>query len=132
MTQQQSAKVLFIDDNDEITTLISKYLQMKNYDVVVTNSGENGAALILKHKFDVVLLDISMPRFNGLDVLDRLEKQGKIKDQKIVVLTALDMSKEEVEGLLKSGVHSCLFKPVDMDTLLEAIESSSRKGVYAN
>ena len=74
MARQQSAKVLFIDDNEEITTLISKYLQMKNYDVVVTNNGENGVTLTLKHKFDVVLLDISMPRFNGFDVLDRLEK----------------------------------------------------------
>jgi len=115
-------KVLLIDDNVNITKMMSKYLQYKNHECIVTNDGRKGLELILEEKFDAVLLDLSMPEFSGFDVISYLEKNGKIKDQKIILFTASNIPQETINELLQKGAHSCLGKPVKMDVLLSTIE----------
>ena len=80
-------------------------------------------AVLLSRKFDVVLLDIAMPGFTGIDVVDRLAESGKIKDQKIVVFTASSPPVEDTDKLLKKGVYAVLKKPVDPDDLLHYLET---------
>lgn len=124
MTLQTSAKILLIDDNTEFTELLSKFLRLQNYDITVEKDGKNGTSLLLNQKFDVVILDVSMPGFSGFDVIDTLVKQERIKDQKIILLTAVNISQEEIDGLLELGIYSCLLKPVEMDVLIKTIDSS--------
>ncbi|GFN39829.1 MAG: response regulator receiver protein [Marine Group I thaumarchaeote] len=112
-------KILLIDDNESITKSLSKYLGLKNYDCTVSNDGRNGLSLIQKNKFDVVLLDLSMPEFSGIDVLEALEKDGLLKKQKIILFTASSITQEEIERLLKTGIHGCIRKPVRMPDLLK-------------
>lgn len=117
-----SRRILFIDDNTEITQLIAKFLRLKNYDVTVINDGKTGSYHILNQKYDAVLLDVSMPGVSGFDIIDNLVKQGKIRDQKIILLTAVELSKDEIKELLELGVYSCLLKPVEMSSLIYTIE----------
>jgi len=72
-------------------------------------------------KFDVVLLDISMPDFTGQDVMDALVKDGIMNKQKVVVFTATSPTKKETELYLEKGVHSVLKKPVEPNDLSEFI-----------
>lgn len=116
-------KILFIDDNQEITRLIARYLKLKNYDVTDLNDSKDAISLISNKKFDVILLDISMPGISGFDILDALVRQGTVKDKKIIILTGVELSQDEIDALLERGVHSCLLKPVDIDTLIQTIES---------
>ena len=67
-------KVLLIDDNETITEMMSKYLTAKGHQCSVTNDGRTGLTLINEKKFDVVLLDLAMPDFTGVDVIDELSK----------------------------------------------------------
>lgn len=117
-----SKRILFIDDNLEITSLISKFLRLKNYDVTVINDSKTGSHHILNKKYDAIILDISMPGISGFDIIDSLVKQGKIKNQKIILLTAVELSKEDIKELLELGVYSCLLKPVEMNSLIYTIE----------
>lgn len=64
-----------------------------------------------------------MPGVSGFDVVDRLSEEGIIKNQKIVLFTASTISDEDINKLIKKGVHSYLPKPVDIDTLLDKVES---------
>ncbi len=89
------------------------------------DSGEDGLELIRKQQFNIVLLDLSMPGFCGLDVLNALEKDGIANKQKIVVFTATNPSGEELRTLLKKGVHSILKKPLDIDMLMDHINKIS-------
>ncbi len=77
--------------------------------------------MIKKGSFDVVLLDLAMPDFTGYDIIDELKKENKIKDQKIIVLTATLTDDESIRKLKKSGIHSVLRKPVDISTLIEVM-----------
>ena len=100
---------------------MSKYLGFKKFDCKVANDGRNGLEMIKKGSFDVVLLDLAMPDFTGYDVINELEKENKLKDQKIIVLTATLTDDESIRKLKKSGIHSVLRKPVDISTLIEVM-----------
>ncbi len=100
---------------------MSKYFSFKKFDCKVANDGRNGLEMIRKGSFDVVLLDLAMPDFTGYDIINELEKEGKIKDQKIIVLTATVTDEETIRKLKKSGIHSVLRKPVEIQTLIEVM-----------
>ncbi|MCZ6581866.1 MAG: response regulator [Thaumarchaeota archaeon] len=116
-------KFLIIDDNKSIAGMLSQLLELEGYETVVSNDGRNGLTMITEQKFDGVLLDLSMPGFTGLDIIDALEKSGKINEQKIIVLTASTPTDDLMNDLKKRGVHSVLNKPVDVDLLLEILKS---------
>ena len=115
-------KILIIDDNEDITKMLSKYMTIKGHSCSVVNDGRNGLNLIENQTFDVVILDISMPEFSGRDVIDALYKSGKIKNQNIVTLTASTTTYDDESMLKNKGVRSCLKKPIDPDVLLDHIQ----------
>jgi CheY-like chemotaxis protein len=114
-------KVLLIDDNETITEMMSKYLTAKGHQCSVANDGRSGLVLVTERKFDVVLLDLAMPEFTGIDVIEDLNKSGKIKDNKIILFTASSITDGEIDNLIKKGAHSCLKKPVKLAVLLQVI-----------
>jgi DNA-binding response OmpR family regulator len=115
-------KILIIDDNEDITKMLSKYMTIKGHSCSVVNDGRSGLNLIDNKTFDVVILDLAMPEFSGSDVIDALCKSGKIKNQNIVTLTASIISDEEESTLKSKGVRLCLKKPIDPDVLLGHIQ----------
>ena len=118
-------RILIIDDNKDIAEMLSRYLNGKGFDCVVSNDGVNGLNLIKKEKFDTVLLDLAMPTFGGLDVIAALEKDHVLKDQRIIVFTASSASDEELDKLLeKDGVESYLRKPVKLSDIIRVIPES--------
>ena len=115
-------KILIIDDNQEITQPLSKFLTVKDHDCTVSNDGRNGLTLFQKQRFDVVLLDLALPEFSGYDIIDALEKDDKLKENMIIVFTALALKNEEIDELKKRGIYACINKPIKLDLLLKTIE----------
>jgi DNA-binding response OmpR family regulator len=115
-------KVLLIDDNPDITDLLSKFLKAKGYENDVTNDPKDGLNRIKNEKYDVIFLDIHMPEFSGLDIIQSLETDKILKDQKIVIFSAHNFSPSEVKGLLmKDGIEACLKKPIQLNELLTSM-----------
>ena len=117
-------KILVVDDNTSITGMLSKFFILKGHDCIVANTGKMGLSLCLKNKFDVVILDLAMPRFTGKDFVDSLIKEGKIGKQKIIILTALPLGSVTL-GKGHHGICEVLQKPCKLDFLLKTIESLS-------
>jgi len=112
-------KVLLVDDNPDITDLLSKFLKAKGYENVVTNDPREGLNLIKNEKYDVIFLDIHMPEFSGLDIIQSLETEKILKDQKIVIFSAHNFTSNEIKELLmKDGIEACLKKPIQLNELL--------------
>jgi two-component system OmpR family response regulator len=118
-------KFLVIDDSQDITDLFVKVLSTIGHEVIATDNGKDSLDIMNKQKFDAVFLDIAMPNFSGLDVIDNLLEKGKIKDSTIVLFTASSITDDEVNNLIKKGVHSCIRKPVRIETLLEKTDELS-------
>lgn len=129
-------RILIIDDSHDITDLFVKVLSTVGHEVVSAESGREGLEMILSSsssspqdssgRFDLIFLDIAMPDFSGLDVIDRLVESGKIRENTVVLFTASSITDAEVAELIKKGVHSCLRKPVRIETLFGKIEEVGR------
>jgi DNA-binding response OmpR family regulator len=115
-------RVLIVDDNQDITGLLSKFLKAKGFDNVVTNDPRDGLERIKEEKYDVVLLDISMPEFSGIDIIQTLETEKILKDQNIIILSGDDFTTRQIEDLLKKdGIKNLLKKPTSLDDLFAEI-----------
>jgi DNA-binding response OmpR family regulator len=117
--------VLIIDDNEQITKMISSFLDMSNHDCTVVNDGKEGLELIKTKQFDSIVLDLAMPEFDGYEILETLQKEDPSQIPKIIILTASSVSIETVRKFKELGVSSCLQKPVDIDQLLSRITSAT-------
>ncbi len=126
MVVQDTMKVCIIDDSQSFTGLFSKLLKREGHKVVVASDGRTGLSLLENDKFDATILDISMPEFSGIDVVDALNKSGRIKEQKVVILTASSSSNEELDKLKEKGVREILKKPLQLDSLVATLEAVSK------
>jgi len=110
-------KILGIDDNEDLLSLCEITLSSEGHEYTGINNGREGLQAIKDKKFDLLLLDLSMPEFSGMDVIDALVKDGIMKKQKVAILTATSPTKEEIDLFLEKGAHSVLKKPMDPDDL---------------
>ena len=117
--------VLIIDDNDQITKMISSFLDMSNHDCTVVNDGKEGLEMIKTNQYDSIVLDLAMPEFDGYDILDVLQKEDPSQLSKIIILTASSVPIETIRKFKEIGISSCLQKPVDIDQLLSRITNAA-------
>ena len=114
-------KILGIDDNKDLLNLSEISLRSGGHEYTGINNGKDGLQAIKDEKFDIVLLDLSMPEFSGQDVIDALVKDGIMNKQKVVIFTATSPTKEMCDQFLERGVHSILKKPYEPDILLDFV-----------
>ena len=121
-------KILGIDDNKDLLDLCEVVLTAEGHEYTGLLTGKEGLESMRKEKFDLVLLDLSMPEFSGIDVIDALDKDGLMKKQKIVIFTASSATEKEYGPLLEKGAHSVIKKPLDVDLLVEHIKKIDSEG----
>jgi DNA-binding response OmpR family regulator len=69
-------RLLLIDDHEEITEVVSFYCESKNIECDVINEGKKALDSIQDEKYDLILLDLAMPEFSGLDLINSLKEEG--------------------------------------------------------
>jgi len=111
--------VLVVDDRIEDRETLGDILAGKGYRVVLARDGYEAVRYAERGSFDVILLDIKMPGMDGVKTLDRI-KESK-PETGIIMMTAYSME-EFVEESLRKGAYTCLFKPIDVEKMLEAIQ----------
>ncbi len=114
----EQISVLYVDDEDALRTLVKDELEGAGYRVETADDGDTGLEALERQSFDVILLDIRMPRLSGIEVLKVLKKQ-KIKSR-IIVLTAVDDLAVAIEAV-KNGANDYLTKPYDLNGLTNSI-----------
>lgn len=118
---QRPLSILIIDDNEQITKMISSFLDMSSHECTVVNEGKEGLELIKTKQFDTIILDLAMPEFDGYAILESLKKEDPSLLKKIIILTASNIPIETIRQFKDLGIASCLQKPVDIDQLLSKI-----------
>ena len=115
-------KILVIDDNEQTTTMLSKFFDAKGFQTTITNDPMEGLGLIRKEKFDVILLDVMMPVISGIGIIELLAGDNTLKDQNIFIFSGACLPSIQVKNMLrKDGVNGFLKKPFDLDDLLTTI-----------
>ncbi|MFB5624899.1 MAG: response regulator transcription factor, partial [Nitrosopumilus sp.] len=79
--EEEKLKILIIDDNEQITKMLTTFLELNEHECTVANDGSEGLKRIKENNYDVILLDLAMPEFDGYSVIKDLEDNNMLKDQ---------------------------------------------------
>jgi DNA-binding response OmpR family regulator len=119
------AKILLVEDDDDLRRGLARRLTASDYDVVLAADGLTAVSVAHTERPDLVLLDIGLPGGSGLTVLHRYSEAAALMFTPVVVLTGRDPM--AIEGdVRKYGVAGFLTKPADNDELLRVIERALR------
>ena len=118
-------RILIIEDERKVAKALREGLAAEHYEVSVAATGEEGFFLASQGSFDLLLLDLMLPRRDGLDVLNTLRKRGI--QTPVIILTAKDAVEDRVQGL-DCGADDYLIKPFAFPELLARIRALLRRG----
>ena len=119
------ASVLIADDDTRIRKALSQRIEHWGHDVWTASDGKEALETARNRGFDIILLDLNMPNHTGLEVLQRLRREGN--GATIVVLTAHGSLQSAVDAM-KLGADDFLSKPADLDVLRAVVDRSLEKG----
>jgi DNA-binding response OmpR family regulator len=118
------SKILIIEDDRKMSAALVSGLEAAGYEVVAASSAEEGFFLVHTLQPDLLLLDLTLPQRNGLDVLRQIRKEGM--DLRVLILTSHNTVEDRVEGL-KTGADDYLGKPFSFPELTARIDALLRR-----
>jgi DNA-binding response OmpR family regulator len=118
------ARVLVVEDDTEIANVLDRTLRLEGYDVETAGDGESALEQAEAFAPDIVILDLGLPKLDGIEVARRMRDNGN--DVPILVLTARDALESRVEGL-DSGADDYLVKPFERQELLARLRALLRR-----
>ncbi len=119
------AKILIIDDDDQLRISFSKLLTEENYDVVSAASGEAGIEIVSTTSLDLVILDVRLPGMNGLETFQEIKKLDATLPT--IIVTAFGTTDTAIEAT-KAGAFDYLLKPFDIPEMLNLITQAIDAG----
>jgi len=121
-------RILVIDDDVMLCELIERFLESSSYIVDMVHDGEGGVEKALQVNYSVIILDLTLPKISGFNVLKQIRKT---KDTPIIILSARVDEIDKITGL-KSGADDYLTKPFSMVELVARIEAMVRRYTLFN
>jgi two-component system, OmpR family, response regulator QseB len=117
-------RVLLVEDDRMIAQGLQTALRQDGYTVDLMGDGESAAAALHSSRFDLVLLDLGLPKRDGLDVLRQLRRRGDATP--VIILTARDEVQDRIDGL-DAGADDYIVKPFDLDEVSARMRSVLRR-----
>jgi CheY-like chemotaxis protein len=122
--EEVGPRVLLIDDDEAILKVIGKALKIANCDVTTANSARDAAMLLARGDFDVIISDIHMPEFDGIQLFEFLQKHFPEHTDRVIFVTG-DTGAETLQFVL--GHHARMLpKPIDIHELLSLVKPDRR------
>lgn len=116
-------KILVVEDDFDIQELLQNFLQAANYKVTIASDGVEALSFFANQQYDLILLDIMLPKIDGFTVCELIRKQSQVP---IIMLTALNGEEEQIKGL-DLQVDDYITKPFSMPILIRKIAAVLRR-----
>jgi two-component system response regulator CpxR len=120
--------VLLIDDDVELVEMLKEYIEQENFEVQVAHDGATGAQMVLQQAFDIVVLDIMMPKLNGIETLKAIRQHSNTP---VIMLTAKGDNTDRIIGL-ELGADDYVPKPSSPRELVARIRAILRRVTPSN
>ena len=120
-------KILVVEDDLDIQELLKSFLQEAGYSIVLANDGVEALSIFSDVQFDLILLDIMLPKIDGFAVCELIRKQSQVP---IIMLTALNGEEEQIRGL-DMQVDDYITKPFSMPVLIRKIAVVLRRSIIS-
>lgn len=118
-----NSSILIVDDDTELTELLSQYLEPEGFTVVCVHDGENGVKKALNIQFDAIILDVMLPKLNGFEVLKAIREHSQTP---VLMLTARGDDVDRIVGL-EIGADDYLPKPCNPRELVARLKAILRR-----
>jgi DNA-binding response OmpR family regulator len=122
-------KLLLIEDEPSVISLIQRSLTASGHEIAIAMDGQSGLQMSLQHEFDIILLDLMIPVINGMEVCRKIRAADNAKP--ILMLTALGTTENIVSGL-DAGADDYMTKPFKLAELEARIRTLTRRGKEAD
>lgn len=119
MINKIKRRILIVDDEEDLRMLLGDVLTSAGYDITTASDGEEAIATLSTQMFDVVLLDIQMPRMNGIQVLKHINDHHP--STKSIIITGYADLHHATEAR-KLGAHDFIAKPYTLEDIMSSIE----------
>jgi two-component system, OmpR family, alkaline phosphatase synthesis response regulator PhoP len=120
-------KILIADDEPDILEMLEYALEKDGYEVIKAHDGEEAIKKATKHSPDVIVLDVMMPKMDGIEVCRHLRNSAQFDETLVLILTARSEEYSEVAGF-EAGADDYVTKPVKIRSLLRRLEALQRRG----
>lgn len=117
----QEPLILVVDDEEMNRDMLSRRLERKGYRVLVAEDGFQALTMVEQHRFDLIVLDIMMPKLSGLEVLHTLRKEHDDIQLPILMASAKTQT-DDIVSAFKLGANDYITKPIDLPIVLAVIE----------
>ncbi|GAA4207344.1 response regulator transcription factor [Streptosporangium oxazolinicum] len=128
MAEGEAARVLVVDDEPALREALQSSLEFEGYRVGLASDGQAALEALDREPYELVLLDVMMPRLDGLTACRRLRAAGR--HLPVLMLTARDAVGDRVSGL-DAGADDYLVKPFELDELLARVRALLRRGALS-
>jgi CheY-like chemotaxis protein len=115
--------VLIVEDEVDTAEMLAEMMKISGYEVIKSYGGKQAISMISSKKPDVVVLDLMMPEFSGLDVLNFMRRDPRLDHIPVVIVSARNID-EDVQNCLDAGASCFLSKPVSFEEIKGAVETS--------
>jgi len=122
--KSEKTKILLVEDNQNLRTVLKDYLEMLSYDVISCSDGEEGARVFTKNGFDLCILDVMMPVKDGFSLAEEIKNADP--QVPIIFLTARTLKEDKIRGF-KIGADDYITKPFSTEELSLRIEAILRR-----
>ena len=120
-------KIIVVEDDRHISKLLKYNLEKSGYDCSVVGEGEEAMAILAKHRFDLIILDIMLPKMDGFEFCRLIKQDAKLKNIPVIMLTAKGEEVDRVVGL-ELGADDYMVKPFSPRELILRIKAILRRG----
>ncbi len=107
-------QILQVDDSHLICQLYSDFLESRSHSVEAANDGKKGLELVMENDYDMILLDMLMPKYSGMQFLKDLKEKRPSELKKVIVISQLEFNEDDYEELLDFGIRSIQKKTLDL------------------
>ncbi|MDX6651461.1 MAG: two-component system, OmpR family, phosphate regulon response regulator PhoB [Solirubrobacterales bacterium] len=121
-TDADKRTILIAEDEPDIRDLVSFRLERAGYDVILAEDGQEALELAIEHRPDLAILDVMMPRMDGLELTRRIRAEQTIAAMPIILLTASVQDQAVTEGF-RAGADDYMRKPFSPQELLSRVEA---------
>ena len=115
-------RILHVEDVPEISQVFADILSTKNYEFDSVSDGRAGLELAIYKDYDLILIDMCMPKYSGVDFLLDLKHRRPSELSKVIIVSSLEINPSQERELLKLGIRTVLRKPISVQRLLSQIE----------
>jgi len=116
-------KILLVEDNKEISEMLIDFLQMEGFEVQGSFDGEQAVKAFFSGSYDLVILDLMLPKISGLEVMKRIRKESVVP---IIILSAKDTESDKIFGL-GLGADDYITKPFSLTEVLARVKANLRR-----